>query len=543
MSENKNKNSGAWLPLIGILLLGGGMWLGYLMSGHRNLSPAEAKLAQVFEIIENEYVDSVNLDSLVETTLPIFMSNLDPHSSYIPAKDLAKVNSELESSFGGVGVMFQIINDTLIVVEVVKNGPSEAAGILAGDRITKVDGKSIVSKDLKDTDVRDLLRGSIGSNVKLTVNRPGEKNIRNFTVTRGEIPSSSVDAQYMANDSIGYLKISKFAQNTYPEFIQALLNLKMSGAKGYIIDLRSNSGGLLESAILMANELLPPGLKIVETRGRNPKLNETIISDGTGAYPDANVIVMIDELSASSSEIFAAAVQDNDRGLIVGRRSFGKGLVQRPITLPDSSELRLTVQRYYTPSGRSIQKTYIPGKSGAYDEELMQRYENGEVFSQVDTFKSDENKKYLTVGGRTVYGGGGVRPDYHVAADTLGSTSYYMEVYRLGLLQKYAFEIADLNRKEFSKCTTVNELMSKLPSNSTLVRSFAQYAAQNGVPARWYYINKSSLRIVNTLKAWIANDILGPGAYYEVINRDDPTYLKAVELAKKGARPLDSTGR
>lgn len=526
-----------WYPLIASLLIAGGLWIGVIIGRNHPPTNSTAKLNEILRLIESEYVDEVNMDSLIEKTLPYLLQNLDPHSAYISAAEQEAATQELEGSFCGIGIRFMMLNDTVVIEEVFANGPSERVGLQAGDRIIAVDGKDITGGDITLEDVPTLLRGPRDSQVNVTVFRPSSDERLDKTIIRADIPVTSIDASFMVNDSVGYVKVNKFARNTHQEFLQSLITLTRKGAKEFIIDMRGNRGGLFESAILMANEFLPGGLKIVETRGRGKDNNSLIISDGTGMYLNAPVTVLIDEFTASSSEIFAAALQDNDRGLIVGRRSFGKGLVQKPILLPDSSEIRLTVQRYYTPAGRSIQKDYAPGQTLDYEAEILKRYDNGEVFGAEDQVTVTNDQIYHTINGREVHGGGGVTPDIYVPADTLGMSSYYRDVVNKGLIQKYAFEMADLNRADFSKAKNVTELMDKLPGNGTLLRSFVQYATQNGVPARWYYINKSSLRIVNNLKAWIANDILGTSAFYEVLSMEDPAYLKAVDLIKKGITP------
>lgn len=532
-----NSRASKWMPLFAAMLLILGMVGGYLL-GYRNRSNGpRGKFDEVLDLIASEYVDTVNIDSLIERSLPMILRNLDPHSAYISRGELEKANADIEGSFSGIGIRFMVMGDSIVITELLEGGPAEKYGLAAGDRIIAINDRDMTDGSVRDEDVPRLLKGPAGTAVKVTLYRPGEGISFDRTITRADFPLASVTSAFMVNDSLGYVKVEKFARNTYQEFIQALTSLSLKGATGFVVDLRSNPGGLFEGAVMMANEFLPPGRKIVETRGRSPESNSVIVSDGSGVFPDAPLTVLIDESSASSSEIFAAAMQDNDRGLIIGRRSFGKGLVQKPVMLNDSSEIRLTVQRYYTPSGRSIQKKYIPGLDLDYDTEILNRYTSGEVFGKEDS-TALSSEIYHTAGGREVHGGGGITPDINVPLDTLGMSSYYRDVLDRGLIQKYAFEIADLNRDEFSKCRNVEQLMARLPSNSTLVRSFAQYASRNGVPSRWYYINKSSLRIVNNLKAWIAEYILGPSAFYQVISKEDPTMLRAAELSRRGVTPM-----
>ncbi len=522
-----------WLPLIAALLFTGGMWTGYLLAGGDEISPSQQKLNTVFQLIQNEYVDVINTDSLVEMTIPAMLKNLDPHTVYIPVSDLERSNRELESSFFGVGIQFQIMTDSICVVEVVSGGPAQREGILPGDRIISVDDKDMTGAAVSNDDVFDVLRGEKGSKVKITIKRHTSDKPIDFIVTRSEIPSVSVDASYMMDGNIGYIHISKFAHNTYAEFLQAINNLSMKGAESFVIDLRGNLGGLVDQAILIANEFLEPYKAIVETRGRNSRDNENWIADGTGNFMTQPLVVLVDEFTASASEIVAGAIQDNDRGLILGRRSFGKGLVQRPVLLPDSSQIRLTVQRYYTPSGRCIQKDFTRGDNDQYEKEIIDRYSSGEIFNE-DSVKLKADSTYVTMGGRKVYGGGGILPDVFIPSDTTGLTSYYFQVSNAGLLNKFAYEYADLNREDLSNSKTAEQLMAKLPSREVLLWSFVKYASDNGIPQRWYYINNSASLIVNQLRALIARDILGMNAYFEIANKNDNVVTEAVKEIGKG---------
>ena len=521
-----------WLPLLGALLAVGGMWVGYLLADGDRLSPAQEKLNTIFELIEDEYVDEVSPDSLIEMTIPELLKNLDPHSVYIPAKDFDRLGRELDGSFYGIGIQFQIMNDSICVVEVISGGPAERVGVMAGDRIIAVDGK-VIGKDVNNDDVMSMLRGDKDTKVRISVKRANSKKPIEFEIVRGEIPSVSIDAAYIMDGNIGYIRISKFAANTFSEFLQSMVTLAADGAESFIVDLRGNSGGLIDQAILMANEFLEPMRTIVEVKGRNPHDDANWLADGTGSFTDQPLVVLVDEFTASSSEIFAGAIQDNDRGLIIGRRSFGKGLVQRPVMLPDSSQIRLTVQRYYTPSGRCIQKDYTRGNNDNYEHEIIDRMEKGELFS-ADSVKFEGKDISQTMAGRTVYGGGGIMPDVFVPSDTAGITSYYIQVANAGLLNKFAYEYADLNRSDLSKAKDVGQLLKLLPSDGILLASFARYASQNGVPQRWYYINISAQLIVNQLKALIARDILGFSAYFEIANTADPAVDKAVKQIREG---------
>lgn len=530
---NNNSRLKNWFPLIGALLLVAGMWIGYLLAGGDELTPAQQKLNEIFALVRDEYVDEVNDDSVVEMAIPAILQNLDPHSMYIPRSELETANRDLESSFFGVGVQFQILSDSICVVEVVSGGPAERVGVLAGDRIIEVDGKPVTGPEITNEIVFKSLRGPKDSKVTIKVKRSTSARPLTFDIIRGEIPSVSVDAAYILEDSVGYVRVSKFAANTFPEFYQAMCRLRVKGARAFIVDLRGNTGGLLDQAILMVNEFLPYMSPIVEVKGRNEKDNANWLADGTGTFDTEPLVVLMDEFSASSSEIFAGAIQDNDRGLILGRRSFGKGLVQRQITLPDSSQLRLTVQRYYTPSGRCIQKDYSRGHNLDYQSEILDRYSNGEVFS-VDSIKVNDTEVFTTVGGRKVYGGGGIIPDVFVPSDTSMVTSYYLNVMNNGLVNKFAYEYADLNREQLNEAADVDELLSKLPPAGVLLSAFTRYAAQNGVPQRWYYINISAPLIVNQLRALIARDILGMNAYFEITNGQDDTVAEALRQISIG---------
>lgn len=520
-----------WIPLIAAIAFVVGILAGGLLQDQGGRSDGEKKLSNILNLIGSEYVDVVDTDSLIEESLPHLLASLDPHSVYIPAKDLQMVNEELDGSFSGVGVHFTINSDTIVVIEATSGGPAERVGIKAGDRIIAVDGENVAGTGITNDDVFQLLRGERGSIVKLSIKRSGAPKPIDFEVTRGDITVASIDADYMIADNIGYIRVNKFGRTTYDEFFQALFALRDAGAKDYIIDLRGNTGGLLETSVLMANEFLPRGQKIVETKGRREQENSTIISDGLGAFKDSRITVLIDETSASSSEIFAGAIQDNDRGLVIGRRSFGKGLVQNQIDLPDGSAVRLTVARYYTPSGRCIQKDYSDAKS--YENDLYERYSHGEAF-EADSIKFDDTKQFITMHGRTVYGGGGITPDIFVPNDTTGITKYYVNVVNQGLLQKFTLEYVDNNRAHLEEAFDVNELLAMLPSDLQLIQQFVKFTKAHGVSTQWSYINSSAPLIANQLKALIARDILGLNAYYEITNMMDTTIDSAIQQLKNG---------
>ena len=528
------KAGGRFLPLIGALILAGGIWLGYCLADGDKATDTQRKLARVFDIIDSEYVDEIDIDSVIEHALPLILENLDPHSVYISAADRAAANQRLDGSFSGIGIQFQQLNDTVVVVDVIPGGPSERVGLRAGDRIVWANDSSLVGEEISVDEVRNLLRGTRGSVVEVGVVRHGVPDELKFKIVRNDVPIESIDASYEIAEGIGYIKVNTFGRNTYPQFLQNLYSLHRDGAKAFIIDLRGNTGGFMDPAIMMVNEFLEPKRTIVATQGRKVNENSVVVSDGTGNFSDVPMVVLIDEFSASSSEIFSGAIQDNDRGIIVGRRSFGKGLVQRSFEMPDSSELRLTVQRYYTPSGRCIQKDFTRGDVEGYESEILERYNHGENFS-ADSARLNTSEVYHTVGGREVYGGGGIMPDVFVPSDTAGVNKFYLELANAGLLNRFAFEYVDLNREDLSKAADTNELISMLPSDGVLLSAFAAYAKDKGVRMRYYYLNNSRRLIVRQLKALIARDVLGVQAYYEIDLTDDPAVQEAIRQITSGA--------
>lgn len=529
---NHLKKASVWLPLIVAISFIAGFLTSSLLNSGSTPSATQKKFQTVMNLIKNDYVDEVDLDSLLEHTLPSLLTNLDPHSAYIPASDLQAVNDELDGTFCGVGIQFMLNNDTITIIEVIPGGPSEKVGLKPGDRIVKVDGENVAGIGMTNEQVLKMLRGDRGSKVTLGVKRQNSKKTLSFEVTRGEIPVTSIDAAYIIEPGKGYIKVNKFGRTTYDEFWQALNNLKQEGAEDFIIDLRGNTGGYMEIAFQMVNEFLHKGELIVSTKGRDFYTSSTVVADGTGAFGDARVAVLLDEYSASASEIFAGAIQDNDRGLVIGRRSFGKGLIQRQSVLPDSSAIRLTVGRYYTPSGRCIQKDY--SNLSAYEHDILDRYTRGEMFSE-DSVKLNKELAFRTRNGRIVYGGGGIMPDIFVPNDTSGITSYYINVANAGLLQKFAFAYVDEHRAVLSKAHDVDALLARLPDDDTLLRQFVGFCVNNGIAARWYYINISHDLIVNQLKALIARDAIGYNAFFSIANRIDTNVLRAIEEIDKGS--------
>lgn len=519
-----------WLPVIIGVSVVAGIFIGGIFSGKNYLADSDRKLNTILNLIQQEYVDTVDIDELVENSIPKILTNLDPHSMYISAKELSGVNDELEGNFSGIGISFMVMSDTIRIIEVISGGPSEKVGLLPGDRIVAINDTSCIG--IKDEDVKKQLRGIKDTKVKLGIKRSTSKKILNFTVTRGDIPVSTIDAAYMIDKITGYVKLNKFGKKAYQEFLTEMLMLRSQGAERFIIDLRGNGGGLMQPALLIANEFLPENNLIVFTKGREKKNDEQIWSDGMGSFKDEELVVLIDEYTASSSEILAGAIQDNDRGLIIGRRSFGKGLIQQQIPLPDSSAIRLTIARYYTPSGRCIQKDFKRGDENQYSLEVYDRYNHGEIFSK-DSIKVNEDNEYYTVSGRKVYGGGGIIPDIFVPSDTAGISQYYINVANAGLLQKFAYQYTDINREALSKMSDYTELLRRLPSNDALLWDFVSFAVDNGVAARWYYINQSRDLILTRLKALIARDVFGNEAFYPIYNSKDNNIDAAMKAFKK----------
>lgn len=535
-------NSIIWYPLVISIAIVLGIVIGNYISTKKFTLDKDRKINAVLNLIQSEYVDSIDVRDLVEQAIPAIIGNLDPHSYYIPASDIRAENEKLDGSMSGIGVSFFMMNDTANVDQVIPNGPAEKVGMLAGDRIISVNGESIVGGTLTAEGIRSKIRGEKGTKVRIGVKRNSSKKTLTFTITRDDIPMNTIDVSYMLDDKTGYIKIAQFGKNTYDEFFAALSKLKKDGASRYIVDLRGNPGGYMEMAILMVNEFLEQGELIVYTKGRKEREDIQVWSDDQGSFHDAQVAVLIDEYSASASEIMAGALQDNDRGLVVGRRSFGKGLVQKQIYLPDSSAIRLTIARYYTPSHRCIQKDYTLGDEDDYSKELYDRYSHGELYS-ADSIKVDKSKIFRTANGRIVYGGGGIVPDIFVPNDTTGITTYYRAVANLGLLQQYVYTYVDINRDQLKNAKTVKQLMGMMPSDDALTYDFVCYARDNGVPMRWYYINLSRSLIARQLRALVIRDVLGSEEFYRYYNRTDNTVNAALKALNdgKGKFPITLT--
>lgn len=533
MSSNKNK----LIPFLMATCLVAGILIGTFYTNHFSgnklgiINTSSNKLNALLHIIDEQYVDTVNMFNLVEEAMPQILAELDPHSSYIPAKDLEAVNSDLKGSFSGIGVQFTIQDDTIHINSVIPGGPSEKVGLLAGDRIVEVDDSSFVGKIVTNEEAMRRLKGEKGSKVKLGIYRPGEKDILHFTIVRGDIPVKSIDAAYMVNDKFGYVKVNKFGETTYPELLVALAKLAQANCKGMIIDLRGNTGGYMAAAIQMVNEFLPNNKLIVYTEGRkSPRENYT--SNGTGSSQTMPLIVLMDEGSASASEIFAGAIQDNDRGTIIGRRSFGKGLVQQPIEFSDGSAIRLTIARYYTPSGRCIQKPYEKGNDAEYEMDIITRYEHGEFFS-ADSIKQNIKEIYHTGLGRTVYGGGGIMPDIFVPQDTTGMTSYYRMAATRGLIVRYTLDYTDKNRSKLQEYDTPEKMEAYLKKQN-LLEKFAEYAESKGLKRRNILMYKSKKLFEESLYGNVIYNMLGMEAYIAYSNQTDKTVQKALEVLEKG---------
>lgn len=537
MSSNKNK----LIPFLMAICLVAGILIGTFYTNHFSgnklgiINTSSNKLNALLHIIDEQYVDTVNMFNLVEEAMPQILAELDPHSSYIPAKDLEAVNSDLKGSFSGIGVQFTIQDDTIHINSVIPGGPSEKVGLLAGDRIVEVDDSSFVGKIVTNEEAMRRLKGEKGSKVKLGIYRPGEKDILHFTIVRGDIPVKSIDAAYMVNDKFGYVKVNKFGETTYPELLVALAKLAQANCKGMIIDLRGNTGGYMAAAIQMVNEFLPNNKLIVYTEGRkSPRENYT--SNGTGSSQTMPLIVLMDEGSASASEIFAGAIQDNDRGTIIGRRSFGKGLVQQPIEFSDGSAIRLTIARYYTPSGRCIQKPYEKGNDAEYEMDIITRYEHGEFFS-ADSIKQNIKEIYHTGLGRTVYGGGGIMPDIFVPQDTTGMTSYYRMAATRGLIVRYTLDYTDKNRSKLQEYDTPEKMEAYLKKQN-LLEKFAEYAESKGLKRRNILMYKSKKLFEESLYGNVIYNMLGMEAYIAYSNQTDKTVQKALEFWKRKSRSL-----
>ena len=488
------------------------------------------RLNDLLHIIDDQYVDSVNMKDLVEDASPQILSELDPHSVYISAKDVQSTNDELQGSFSGVGIEFVPHKDTIHVQNVIQGGPAEIAGLMAGDKIVSVDNKPFVGKEVTNEEAMRRLKGPRGTKVVIGVKRRGQSGEKKFTVTRDNIATHSISCAYMLDKKTGYIRIKNFGENTYGEMINALAELTQENCENLVIDLRDNQGGYMVSAIQIADEFLPKNRRIVYTQGRK-QARQDYMSSGHGSYQDIPLVILINEGSASASEILAGAIQDNDRGTVIGRRSFGKGLVQQQIGLRDGSMIRLTIARYYSPSGRCIQKPYSTGNDKDYEEDLLQRYASGEYFSE-DSIKHT-GPEYHTRIGRTVYGGGGITPDIFIPEDTVGITTYYKEAAMSGLILQFAFEYTDDNRESLKRMSTANELASYLKRQNILDK-FATYAEKNGLQRRNLMLQKSHALFEKYIFSRIIYNMLDESAWMEYLNDDDPAIKATLNVFNKG---------
>lgn len=529
MSPKKNVKT--WQPLwvaIGIAI---GIFIGnkFVKFGTLGQTGGIGKIDAVLNYINKSYVDTVNIQQLVEDALPNIVENLDPHSTYISANEMKRVNEDLEGQFSGIGVSFFILRDTIVVTSIVPGGPSEAAGINTWDRIVTVNDTLVANKKITNQEVLDRLRGEKGSHLKLGIKRDNSKKLQEIAITRGNIPMNSVSASFMQTDQIGYIKVSTFGLNTFNEFISALSKLKNYGANSFVIDLRGNSGGSMDVVVSMLNEFLNKGDLIVYAEGRNFPRNDEY-ANGSGTSKNDDIVVLIDEMSASASEIFAGAIQDHDRGLVIGRRSFGKGLVQSQRNFPDGSAIRLTVARYYTPSGRSIQRSYEKGKYGDYEMEAVNRYLQGD-YVNIDTTLA--LVPFKTKGGRTVFGGDGIMPDIFVKRDTTGINSYYNSLISNNLIQEYAMFYSDRNKEKLKLQESVEKLQNYL-QKQPLILNLVSYADSLGIRRRPYYIQESYDLIQNQLIAFIVRNFFGEEGFYYVLSQDDMLLNRAIQLIEKG---------
>ncbi|MCU0376971.1 MAG: S41 family peptidase [Bacteroidales bacterium] len=524
------KYNRAYLPLIisaGIAL---GILIGFYMphpnTGLSTTFPASGdKMSRILDIIESDYVDTIDRDALIEEAIPMMLRKLDPHSVYIPARDLAEANEPLQGNFDGIGVSFNMITDTVLIISTIPGGPSEKAGIMAGDKIIYVGDSLIAGKGIPDENIVKMLKGPRGTRVNLKIDRKGVPDLLSFTIIRDKIPIFSVDVSYMMSDNVGYIKISNFALNTHEEFQKGLNELKEQGMKKLILDLRGNSGGVMDAATMIADQFLPEGQLIVFTMGKS-KPRQELRATSNGDFEEGELVILIDEWSASASEILAGAVQDNDRGTIIGRRSFGKGLVQEPVMFRDGSGMRLTIARYYTPTGRSIQKPYDEGIEKYY-EELGTRFVHGE-FEQVDSIDLPDSLRYTTPGGKTVYGGGGIMPDIFIPIDTAGISDYFISVRNSGLLYRYALKYTEDNREAMKKFRDLPALDAWL-SGQNLMDKFIGYASENGIPPDREGIKTSENILYIQLKAYIARNMLDNKGFYPLWEKIDKTLLEALE--------------
>lgn len=539
-----DKKNRIYLPLIIAAAIVCGIFLGYKMQSRNNAASQKTlhffkddKLSLIFDLIEKNYVDTIKKDDLIEKMIPQLLEQLDPHSTYIEAKDLQGISDEMRGNFSGIGVQFVMQNDTLLILEVISGGPSFKLGIQPGDQIINVNGETIAGIKMPSDSIVPKLKGRKGTHVNVSIKREGISDLIEFDIERGEIPIFSIDVAYMINDSIGLVKVNKFAETTYREFREAIEDLRSQGAKKLIVDLRGNSGGYLQAVFQMVDEFLPADKMIVYTEGKS-RPREEYLSSSNSRFGDMDIAVLIDEFTASASEIFAGAIQDNDRGIIVGRRSFGKGLVQEQIPFMDGSAIRLTVARFYTPSGRSIQKSYANGMD-EYRSELEMRMIHDE-FLHPDSIHFADSLKYFTVSGRAVYGGGGIMPDVFVPADTTGISTFFRNIVTKNSIYSFALDYSNKHRKSLSAYDTPKKLTTAL-DELNVFDQFLTHVKGQGITYTQSDLSISKSLIKTQLYAYISRNILGDHGLYPIIFEEDKTVLKAIEELEKGWNPSAAT--
>lgn len=539
MREYNNSKYHIRLPIILTVGVAAGILIGATFSDkptvvQNDLGKSMQKFKEVLTMIDRNYVDEVNTDELVEEAIVNMLSHLDPHSAYISAEDKIRANEDLQGNFEGIGIEFNIFKDTIVVVSPLSGGPSEAVGLLSGDRIIQVDGKNVAGVGFTNRDVQKHLKGPKGSNVEVTVKRKGRKEPIVFSIIRDKIPQHSVDVSYMVDKEIGYIKVSRFSATTYDEFKEALLGLKEQGLKKLVLDLQGNPGGYMNHAINMADDFLPENEKIVYTLGKQKRFNSQANTQREGLFEEGELIVLVNEGSASASEIVTGALQDNDRALVVGRRTFGKGLVQAPMDLSDGSELRLTISRYYTPSGRSIQKPYEG--NGDYNRDILERFNNGEFFS-ADSIKFNDSLKYQTLGGRTVYGGGGIMPDYFVPLDTTLSSNYLNSLFTSNSVQEFTFNYVAENKATLENME-YEDFYDKFRVSKKMLEDLSRTGSANGIEPDYEDLEKNRELFQLHVKAQVARQIWNNAGFYPIFNKTNEILQQAVKMFDK-AEQLD----
>ncbi len=527
--ENKNSSNQISLPLVLCIGLAAGVLIGASLNSKSTSGEVNKdiqKLREVLTLVKKEYVDDTKTDGLVEDAIIHLLARLDPHSAYISSRDRVSANEDLKGNFEGIGIEFNIFHDTLVVVSALSGGPSEAVGLRSGDKIVKVNDSTVAGVNLTNRDVQRHLKGPKGTEVKIEVLRRNKKELIVFTIVRDKIPQFSVDASYMIDQEIGYIKVNRFSQTTHEEVKSAMTKLRKEGMKKLVLDLQGNPGGYMDQAISVADEFLPAGEKIVFTNGQEKKYNENAIATSEGDFEKGDLIVLVNEGSASASEIVSGALQDNDRALVVGRRSFGKGLVQRPFDLNDGSEVRLTISRYYTPSGRSIQKPYE--NNADYDKDIIKRYKHGEFFT-ADSVKFNDSLKYKTLNGRTVYGGGGIMPDYFVPLDTTLTSQYFNELSYANVLREYAFNYGEQNKNALEK-KGFRDYQENFIVNDNMLMQVVGLGKKSKIPADLKDLNKNKKLFQVYLKAEIARRVWDNSHFYPIFNETNEVLQQAIKL-------------